>query len=93
MTSFFYLLLQLPVDVRTVSFEWQLKKVLFPNLKLKRYKIQWNGFQGSAEDFDIQCLPHNRITLGQHKSDNNNRMIQLTDVFCVLLGYKWTSNY
>ncbi len=24
------------------------------------------------------------ITLGQHKSDNNNQMIQLTDVFCVL---------
>jgi hypothetical protein len=24
------------------------------------------------------------ISLGQHKSDNNNRMIQLTDVFCAL---------
>ncbi len=33
-----------------------------------------------------------RITLGQHKSDNNNRMIQLTDVFCVLLRYNETSN-
>jgi len=28
----------------------------------------------------------NRITLGQRKSDNNNRMIHLTDVFCVLLS-------
>ncbi len=25
----------------------------------------------------LQCLPLNRITLGRHKSDNNNRMIQL----------------
>jgi hypothetical protein len=32
------------------------------------------------------------ITLGQHKRDNNNRMILINDVFCVLLGYKWTSN-
>ena len=31
----------------------------------------------------LQCLPLNRITLGQHKSDNNNRMIKLIDVFCV----------
>jgi hypothetical protein len=32
--------------------------------------------------------------LGQHKSDNNNRMIQLTDVFCVLLyRYRWAINF
>ncbi len=30
---------------------------------------------------NIQCLPLNKITLNQQKSDNNNRMIQLTDVF------------
>ncbi len=41
----------------------------------------------------IQCLSLKRITLGQHKSDNNNRMIQLIDVFCVLLRYKWASNF
>jgi hypothetical protein len=29
--------------------------------------------------------PLNRITMGQHKNDNNNRMIQLTDEFYVLL--------
>jgi hypothetical protein len=34
----------------------------------------------------IQCPPSNRITFGQHKSDNNNRMIRLTDVFCVLFN-------
>ena len=33
--------------------------------------------------FIIQCPPLNRITLGQYKSDNNHRMIQFTDVFCV----------
>ena len=32
----------------------------------------------------LQCPPLNRITLGQHKIDNINQMIQLTDVFWVL---------
>ncbi len=41
----------------------------------------------------IQCPPLNRITFGQHKSDTNNRMIQLTDVFYVLIRYKWASNF
>jgi hypothetical protein len=30
----------------------------------------------------LQYQPLNRITLGQDESENNNRMIQLTDVFC-----------
>ncbi len=41
----------------------------------------------------IQCPPLNRITLAQYKSDTNNPMIQLTDVFCVVLRYKWASNF
>jgi len=32
----------------------------------------------------IQCPQLNRITLGSHENDNNNRMIQLTDEFFVL---------
>jgi len=40
----------------------------------------------------VQCPPLNWITLGQHKSDNNNRMIQLTNVFYVMLWYNGTSN-
>ncbi len=40
----------------------------------------------------VQCPPLNRITLGQHRNDNNNRMIQLTKVSCVLLRYNGTSN-
>jgi hypothetical protein len=39
----------------------------------------------------VQCPLLNRITLGQHKSDNNNQMIQITDVFCVLLRYDWAT--
>jgi hypothetical protein len=39
----------------------------------------------------IQCPQLNRITLGHHKSNNNNRLIQLTDAFCVLLMY-WLAN-
>jgi hypothetical protein len=30
--------------------------------------------------------PLNSITFGQHKIENNNRMIQLTDVFCELFS-------
>ncbi len=44
------------------------------------------------EEIMMQCPLLNRITLGQRKSDNNKRMIQLTDVFCVLLQYNGTSN-
>ena len=33
----------------------------------------------------LQCPPLYRITLGQHKSDNNSQMIQLTDVLSVML--------
>ncbi len=33
-----------------------------------------------------------RITLGRHRIDYNNQMIQLTDVFCVLLRYRKASN-
>ncbi len=40
-------------------------------------------FQNNAAT-EIQCPPLNRITLGYHKSDNNNRMIQLSNGFCVL---------
>jgi hypothetical protein len=36
----------------------------------------------------ITVLSANRITLGRHKSDNNNQRNQLTEVFCVLLRYK-----
>ena len=37
---------------------------------------------------EIHCPPLNRITLGQHKNDNSNRMIQLTHVlyFVYCLG-------
>ncbi len=49
--------------------------------------------QQLLEKFQIQCPPLNRITLGQNKTDNNNRMIQLTDVFCVLSRYKWASSF
>ena len=34
----------------------------------------------------VQCLQHNTNTFGQHKSYNNNRMIQLTGVFVYCLG-------
>ncbi len=34
-----------------------------------------------------------RITSVHHKSDSNNQMIQLTDMFCVLLRYKKAHNF
>ena len=39
----------------------------------------------------VQCPLLTRITLGHHKSDNINRMIQFTAVFCVLFCYNGTS--
>jgi len=45
------------------------------------YVLSWMGFC-----FQVQCPPLNRITLEQHKSDNNNRMIQLTEVFLCTVG-------
>ena len=35
-----------------------------------------------------QCSPLKRITLSQHKTDNNNRIILFTDILYVLLRYK-----
>jgi hypothetical protein len=60
--------------------------------------LMYNYYRESAKIhskscFEIQCPPLNRITLGQNKCDNNNRMIQLTDVFCVLLRYRWAINF
>jgi hypothetical protein len=43
-------------------------------------KFQFRSFI----EMKVKCPPFNRITFGRHKSDNNNRMIQLTDVFCAL---------
>ena len=46
-----------------------------------------NEFESnSISHIEIQCPPLNRITLGQHKSDNNNQLIQLTDVFVYCWG-------
>jgi len=41
--------------------------------------------------FTKKCTPLNRITLGQHKSDNNNRMIQFTSptFFVQYSGILW----
>ena len=52
----------------------------------------FHGVIKNLASFEVQCPPLNRITLGQHISDNNNRMIQLIDVFCVLFRYNGTSN-
>ena len=41
----------------------------------------------------LNCPQFNRITLGQHESDNNDRIIQLLDVFCLLFVYNGTSNF
>jgi len=41
--------------------------------------------------FVMQCPTLNRITFGQHKSDNNDGMIQLTKVFCELLRFHLAS--
>jgi hypothetical protein len=42
--------------------------------------------------FEVQYPLLNRISFGQNKSDNNNRMIQLPAVFYALLKYSWANN-
>ena len=37
-------------------------------------------------EVELHCQPFNIITLAQHKSDNNSRMIQLANVFVYCLG-------
>jgi len=56
----------------------------------KNVKSEKFYYRNTSFNIWIQCPPLNRITLGQHKSDNTNRMIQLTEVFCVLLRYNGT---
>jgi hypothetical protein len=51
-----------------------------------------SGMMNSSTMNNKQCPSLNRITLGRHKSDQDNRMIQLTDVFCVLLIDNGASN-
>ncbi len=79
----------------------KLVKGIFAFLSHKISSISLEGLEKKHESYFksktktfiiLQCPPLNRITLGQHKRDNNNRMNQLTDVFCVLLRYRWDSN-
>ncbi len=58
----------------------------------KKHSIDFGFLTQTVLFITIQCPSLNRITLSQHRSDNNNRMIQLTDAFCVLLRYNGTSN-
>ena len=51
-------------------------------------RVQWFCFDSVNK---VQCPSLNRITLGQHKSDNINLMIQLNNVFCVLFKNNRTS--
>ena len=50
------------------------------------------SYEESIALYHIQCLPLNRITLDQHKSDNNNRMIQFTKVCCGLNRFNGNHN-
>ncbi len=76
---------------KLVSFMRQLgqqKKLVIASTQTTKTKLT----KVSLSKFIMQCPPLNRITLGQHKSDKNNRMIQLTDVVCVLLRYTTVKN-
>jgi len=82
---------------------WKLFKLVIWHHMLKLWKVKVLVDPGKVREGDgglvresrvrliFLRLPLNRITLGHQKSDNNNRMIQLTDAFCVLLRYYGTS--
>jgi hypothetical protein len=55
-------------------------------LSCKRLLFYYNNSFYSARCFI------DRITSGKHKSDNNNRIIQLTNVFRALFMHKRASN-
>ena len=50
------------------------------------------GASDIPEIYGLLCPPLDRITFGQHESDNNNRMIQLADILCVLFRCNGTSS-
>ncbi len=75
-----------------INFPPKKSKVATSYLHVRKNKVDYSKMRNdSLCRKDIQCPPLNRITLGQRKSDNNNRMIQLTNVFWVLLRYNGTS--
>jgi hypothetical protein len=52
---------------------------------MNEFEWQRTGFETYSNAILKSQKTRKRITLDQHKSDNNNLMIQVTDVFCVLL--------
>ncbi len=68
--------------IDTIRSKYKYNPTIFSK-RSRAVNIKWNIM--------VQCPPLNRI-IGQHKSDNNNWMIQWTDVFCVLLMYNGISN-
>ena len=44
----------------------------------------WSG-NGMSSILFLQCSPLIKITLDQNRIENNNRMIHLTDVFCLCI--------
>ncbi len=65
-----------------INFPPKKSKVATSYLHVRKNKVDYSKMRNdSLCRKDIQCPPLNRITLGQRKSENNNRMIQLTNVF------------
>jgi len=67
-------------------------RIIFSLISKNRFQkvyvlLIFGQFLVSTRELQLKCLSLNRITLGQHKSDKNNRKFQL---FCVLLR-QWFS--
>ena len=80
-------------DKETVPHEPYLVSVFF-NLGSAEFRGSTKFLLGSLKMLlmVLQYPPLNGFTLAQHKRDNNNRMIQLTDIFCVLFKSNGTSD-
>jgi hypothetical protein len=70
------------------GFHWH-STITFLNCKHKSTTYSFECINMSI----LQCPPLKRIFLGKYKCDNNNRMIQWTDVFCVLFISYRASNF
>ena len=75
------------IQVSFIIFDWYFKR-LQKNFayKMSKNDCEYGDWFQTKRPILMQCPPLNIIALGQHKSDNSNRIIQLIHVFVYCLG-------
>ena len=78
--------------VKHMIIHWAMVLHILPVVRLHCSPLNWIIVISLLYHIYLNTVPAARITLGQHKSDNSNRMIQLTNVFCILFRYNGNCN-